>query len=148
MAPETLDSLDAESLKPLLHQLLARIDDLLAENKKLLARVAELEAKLGQPPKTPDNSSLPPSRGQKANAEPPPAGKSPRKGHPAWRARSPRAPTRRAASTPSAARAVPCSARPGRSWRKSTITSTSRRSGRSRPASSCSAPPAPVARHG
>jgi transposase len=82
MAPETLDSLDAESLKPLLHQLLARIEDLLAENKKLLARVAELEAKLGQPPKTPDNSSLPPSRGQKANAEPPPAGKSPRKGHP------------------------------------------------------------------
>jgi transposase len=82
MAPETLDSLDAESLKPLLHQLLARIDDLLAENKNLLARVAELEAKLGQPPKTPDNSSLPPSRGQKANAEPPPAGKSPRKGHP------------------------------------------------------------------
>lgn len=31
------------------------------------ARVAALEAKLGQPPKTPDNSSLPPSRGQKAN---------------------------------------------------------------------------------
>jgi transposase len=81
MAPETLDSLDVESLKPLLHQLLARIDDLLAENKKLLARVAELEAKLGQPPKTPDNSSLPPSRGQKANAEPP-AAKPPRKGRP------------------------------------------------------------------
>src|SRR5262245_7748862 len=82
MASETLDSLDAVSLKPLLHQLLARIGDLLAENKKLLARIAELEAKLGQPPKTPDNSSLPPSRGQKANAEPPPAGKPPRKGRP------------------------------------------------------------------
>src|SRR5262245_42834559 len=81
MAPETLDSLDAESLKPLLHQLLARIDDLLAQNENLLARVAELEAKLGQPPKTPDNSSLPPSRGQKANAEPP-ASKPPRKGRP------------------------------------------------------------------
>ena len=30
-------------------------------------RIAELEAKLGEPPKTPDNSSLPPSKGQKAN---------------------------------------------------------------------------------
>ena len=29
-------------------------------------RIAELEAKLGEPPKTPDNSSLPPSKGQKA----------------------------------------------------------------------------------
>jgi hypothetical protein len=81
MAPEKLDSLDAESLKPLLHQLLARIDDLLAENKKLLARIAELEARLGQPPKTPDNSSLPPSRGQKANAGPP-VSKPQRKGRP------------------------------------------------------------------
>jgi transposase len=36
----------------------------------LNARIAELEAKLGRPPKTPDNSSLPPSRGQKANTEP------------------------------------------------------------------------------
>jgi transposase len=71
MAPEKSDSLDADSLKPLVQQLLTRIDELLAQNKALLARVAELEAKLGQPPKTPDNSSLPPSRGQKANAEPP-----------------------------------------------------------------------------
>ena len=42
----------------------------------LTARVAELEAKLAAPPKTPDNSSLPPSKGQKANlpdrAEKPP----------------------------------------------------------------------------
>ena len=81
MAPEKLDSLDADSLKPLVQQLLMRIDELLAQNKALLARVAELEAKLGQPPKTPDNSSLPPSRGQKANAEPP-ATKPPRKGRP------------------------------------------------------------------
>jgi len=85
MAPETLDSLDAGRLKPLLLQLLERIDDLLAQNKALLARVAELEAKLAQttktPPKTPDNSSLPPSRGQKANAEPS-AVKPPRKGRP------------------------------------------------------------------
>jgi transposase len=33
----------------------------------LTARVAELQARLGAPPKTPDNSSLPPSQGQKPN---------------------------------------------------------------------------------
>ena len=33
----------------------------------LAARVAELEAKLNAPPKTPDNSSIPPSAGQKPN---------------------------------------------------------------------------------
>jgi transposase len=38
-----------------------------AQGQALMARVAELEAKLGDPPKTPDNSSLPPSKGQKAN---------------------------------------------------------------------------------
>jgi transposase len=59
----------------------ARIDELLSQVKGLNARIAELEAKLGGPPKTPDNSSLPPSRGQKANAEPP-AMKPPRTGRP------------------------------------------------------------------
>ena len=43
----------------------------------LLERVAALEAKLNQPPKTPSNSSLPPSRGQKANR--PPRPKKPRR---------------------------------------------------------------------
>ena len=33
----------------------------------LAARIAELEARLAAPPKTPDNSSLPPSKGQKPN---------------------------------------------------------------------------------
>ena len=33
----------------------------------LTARIAELEARLRTPPKTPDNSSTPPSKGQKAN---------------------------------------------------------------------------------
>jgi transposase len=79
MAPGKLDSLDADGLSPLVQRLLMRVDDLLAQNKALLARIAELEAKLGQPPKTPDNSSLPPSRGQKANTEPQVA-KPPRKG--------------------------------------------------------------------
>lgn len=36
----------------------------------LLERVAALEAKLARPPKTPGNSSLPPSRGQKADRAP------------------------------------------------------------------------------
>src|ERR1700745_178272 len=48
-----------------------RIDELLALVKALNARIAELEARRDRPPKTPDNPSLPPSRGQKANAEPP-----------------------------------------------------------------------------
>lgn len=38
----------------------------------LLDRVAALEAKLGGPPKTPNNSSVPPSRGQKGNRAPRP----------------------------------------------------------------------------
>jgi transposase len=47
----------------------------------LVARIAELEAKLGNPPKTPDNSSLPPSKGQKANL-PDRGKKKPRPGRP------------------------------------------------------------------
>ncbi|MBP2316056.1 IS66 family transposase [Azospirillum soli] len=43
----------------------------------LLDRIAALEAQLNQPAKTPDNSSLPPSRGQKANR--PPRPKKPRR---------------------------------------------------------------------
>ena len=83
MPPETIDSLDKDSLKPLLVSLLSRIDELLAQNKTLLARIAELEARAGQPPKTPANSSLPPSSGHKANA-PAPAQRKRRKGHPGF----------------------------------------------------------------
>lgn len=46
----------------------------------LEARVAELEAQLGAPPKTPGNSSLPPSKGEKANR--PAKEKKPRQGRP------------------------------------------------------------------
>src|SRR5665811_298426 len=49
----------------LIATLLARIEALMAKNALLVARVAELEAKLGLPPKTPGNSSVPPSKGQK-----------------------------------------------------------------------------------
>ena len=89
MPPETIDSLDKDSLKPLVlkllgqnGQLLERIDELLASNSALLARIAELEARLGQPPKTPENSSVPPSKGQKGNAADLKSGKKRRKGRP------------------------------------------------------------------
>ena len=42
-------------------ELTARVAELVAQNKALLARIAELEAAHRKPPKTPDNSSLPPS---------------------------------------------------------------------------------------
>jgi transposase len=47
----------------------------------LTARIGELEARLARPPKTPDNSSLPPSKGQKAN-RPDPANKPSRPSRP------------------------------------------------------------------
>jgi transposase len=54
----------------------------------LIKRVEDLEAKLGKPPKTPDNSSMPPSQGQKPNRAERRAAKK-RKGHPgAFRALS------------------------------------------------------------
>ena len=61
-------------------ELIALIVALSEQNTALLARVAALEAKLNIPPKTPDNSSLPPSTGQKSNR--PETAKTPRKGRP------------------------------------------------------------------
>jgi transposase len=88
MPPEKIDSL-ADDVKSLVLNLLrqngelaARVEALVTQNKALTARILELEAKLGKPPKTPDNSSLPPSHGRKANATEPARGKKTRKGHP------------------------------------------------------------------
>jgi transposase len=81
MPPGDIDSLDKASLKPLVASLLARIDELLGQIKTLNARIAELEARGGQPPKTPTNSSLPPSSAHKTNAAEP-APKKRRKGRP------------------------------------------------------------------
>src|ERR1700687_3741168 len=88
MPPEKIDSL-ADDVKPLVLELLrqnsgltARVDELVAQNKALLVRIAELEAEHGKPPKTPDNSSLPPSHGQKWNVAEPARVKKARKGHP------------------------------------------------------------------
>ena len=81
MPTEGIDSLNADSLKGLVLSLLRRIDELFEQNKELseqnkrlheqisalLTRIAELEGRTGKPPKTPSNSSLPPSCGQKAN---------------------------------------------------------------------------------
>jgi transposase len=47
----------------------------------LTARIGELEARLADPPRTPDNSSLPPSKGQKSNL-PDRGKKNPRPGRP------------------------------------------------------------------
>ncbi len=52
--------------------------ELMAKVEALTARVAELESKLNEPPKTPDNSSLPPSHGHKTNK---PLRRKRRKGH-------------------------------------------------------------------
>ncbi len=54
----------------------ALIRALWAQVQALTTRVAELEAKLAGPPKTPGNSSLPPSQGKKPNR----AAKTPRRG--------------------------------------------------------------------
>jgi transposase len=58
----------------------ALIHALWAQVQTLTVRVAVLEAKLGTPPKTPDNSSLPPSKGQKANRPDKTKRQGPRKG--------------------------------------------------------------------
>ena len=58
----------------------ALIRALWAQVQMLTARVAELESKLGGPPKTPDNSSVPPSQGKKANRANRPKREGPRKG--------------------------------------------------------------------
>src|SRR6516164_4354316 len=83
MTPEALDSLSKQELIALV---LAQMEQLLQirvlaeQNAALAARVAELEARLSAPPKTPGNSSLPPSKGQKANK--PEKAKKERKGRP------------------------------------------------------------------
>ena len=61
-------------------ELIALILAQAAQISALTARVAELEAKLAAPAKTPDNSSLPPSKGQKTNCSDRP--KAPRRGRP------------------------------------------------------------------
>jgi len=60
--------------------LIALIEAQAQQMATLTARIAELEAKLALPPKNPDNSSLPPSKGHKPNL--PDRGKKPRPSRP------------------------------------------------------------------
>ena len=71
MNREALRTLDKEALIDLILAQAETIKALTRQVEVLTARVAELEAKLGEPPKTPDNSSLPPSKGQKPSAPAP-----------------------------------------------------------------------------
>src|SRR3990172_9563690 len=87
MAAEALDSLDKPELIALVLTLADQNRVLIEQNRilteqvaTLTARVATLEARLMIPPKTPGNSSLPPSKGEKANL--PQTPKKRRKGRP------------------------------------------------------------------
>jgi len=60
--PPDFSSLSSAEKDALIRTLLARVDALIAEN-------AALRERLNLPPKTPDNSSVPPSQGHKASGE-------------------------------------------------------------------------------
>src|SRR4029077_14990541 len=60
--PPDCSSLSSCEKDALINSLLARVDALIAENTALRER-------LNLPPKTPDNSSTPPSQGHKASGE-------------------------------------------------------------------------------
>ena len=96
MNREALDSLDKEALIRLVltqadtiaalnrqvEMLTARLSRLEADNGALRAENAALREKLKLPPKTPDNSSTPPSQGRKPSADQATSGKGQRKSHP------------------------------------------------------------------
>ncbi len=64
MDRDALERLSKEDLITLVLAQAAQIAALMVQNEELHKRVAELETRLG-PPKTPDNSSLPPAQGYK-----------------------------------------------------------------------------------
>src|SRR3954470_14765464 len=68
-APPDPTLLSLSEKDALITALLAQVQAQAEQIAVLTARVAEVEAKLSLPPKTPDNSSTPPSRGQKANGD-------------------------------------------------------------------------------
>jgi transposase len=81
IAHASLINLSRDELIALILAQHAQIEVQAQQISTLTARVAELEAKLSTPAKTLDNSSLPPSKGQKSNW-PDPARKNPRPSRP------------------------------------------------------------------
>ncbi len=75
-----LSRLTHEEKDALIRALWVQVQALTVQVQALAARVAELEAKPGTPPKTPDNSSLPPSQGKKPNRAAKVARRGPRPG--------------------------------------------------------------------
>src|SRR5215218_8605638 len=75
-----LASLSPAEKDALIRALWAQVRALTEQVATLTARVAELEGELGVPPKTPDNSSLPPSQGKKPNRDGKPTRTGPRQG--------------------------------------------------------------------
>jgi transposase len=67
--PPDLSALSSSEKDALLTALLARVEALMARVAALEAENAALRENLSLPPKTPDNSSTPPSQGMKANGE-------------------------------------------------------------------------------
>ena len=70
---ETLLALSKDDLVTLILAQQAQIEALTVQVQTLTARITELEARLNAPAKTPDNSSMPPAKGQKPNRPPLPA---------------------------------------------------------------------------
>lgn len=68
MDRDSLDSLDRQGLIGVVLTQVETIGRFTTELAALRSENAELRARLDQPPKTPDNSSVPPSRGQKPSA--------------------------------------------------------------------------------
>jgi len=67
--PPDLGSLSSAEKDALIKTLLARIEEFMARVQALESENAALRAKLKLPPKTPDNSSTPPSQGHKGSDE-------------------------------------------------------------------------------
>lgn len=67
MVKAELENLSKDELIELVLDLYAMNESLREENAELRGRVAKLEEQLKRPPKTPKNSSVPPSAGRKAN---------------------------------------------------------------------------------
>ena len=84
MDRKAVESLDKETSIRLVLSQAETIAALTRQVEMLTARVVELEARLGLPPKTPDNSSTPPSQGRKPSDEPAAGSdrKVPRQAHP------------------------------------------------------------------